>query len=42
MKKFSLWTRLLILIGARSKCCGARVFDHGYDGDWCSNCGKKQ
>ena len=38
----SAWTRLLVRLGWRSACCGARIVaTYGWDRDECSACGRR-
>jgi len=39
MNKFSLWTKLLIALGLRSRCCGERTYvPTGWPKEYCSKC----
>ncbi len=37
-----LWTRILILLGMRSECCGARTYQpNGWARKYCSKCDRR-
>ena len=38
----NLWTKFLVLVGVRSKCCGARLYTvKGWGREYCESCDRK-